>query len=125
MVRLKEFSRIIAGPKGSRYASGVNVKVKRVQRIDVPAGNGVAWAVLLYLTDMDMEAVMRQLRDTQAVLADVERRTAAGLKEQAEWLALQPRRLEEHERWRANHRRAMANFDDMLKVLREFMRRHQ
>ena len=74
---------------------------------------------------MDMEAVIRRLQDTMVVMAEVEQRTAAGLKEQTEWLAGQPRRRRQHEEWLANDRRAMAEFDRKMEALREFIRRQQ
>jgi len=76
------------------------------------------------VADMDMEAVIRQLQETMVVMAYVQERNSAGLKDHAEWLAGQQMRLKEHEQWLADHKQAMAEhdrkmieFDDKLNAL--------
>ena len=66
---------------------------------------------------MDMEAVIRQLQDTMVVMAEIQRRQAAVLKDQAEWIAGQEMRTKEIERQEARHAQKMAEFDDKLNAL--------
>jgi hypothetical protein len=64
-----------------------------------------------------MEAVIRELQDTMTVVANVQARQAAALKDMAEWLAGQDKRQLEHQRWLESHERAMAEFDEKLNAL--------
>jgi hypothetical protein len=73
---------------------------------------------------MAMEAVIRELQDTMAVMAHIQARQAAALKDQAEWLEgqqtrmkEQDRRVGEHDRQMERHDRLMAEFDDKLNGL--------
>jgi hypothetical protein len=72
-----------------------------------------------YNEPMEIDAVIRQLRDTDAVVANVQSRQAAALEDKAEWQANQDkrqlefeRRVDEHDRWWVRHTQAMAEFDD-------------
>jgi hypothetical protein len=53
---------------------------------------------------MDMEAVIRQLQDTATVMAGIQARQAAALKEHSIW-------LEEHERSMTEHRQRMERME--------------
>jgi hypothetical protein len=66
---------------------------------------------------MAMEAVIRELQDTMAVMAHVQARQAAALKDQAEWLEGQQARVKEHEQRLERHDRIMAEFDDKMNGL--------
>ncbi len=71
-----------------------------------------------------MEAVIRQLQDTMVVLAAVEERNSAGLKDHTEWLEGQQMRLKDHERFIIEHERTMAEHERFIITHERTMAEH-
>jgi hypothetical protein len=59
---------------------------------------------------MDMEQAIKQLQDTVIVMAGLQARQAAALKDQSEW-------LEQHHKFVVKHERVMAEIEDKLNGL--------
>jgi predicted nuclease with TOPRIM domain len=63
---------------------------------------------------MDMELVLKQLQDTATVMAGLQARQAAVLKDHSEWLEQHQTFIAKHEETMANHEQMMARHDRVM-----------